>query len=78
MKAYYKTKSGKIVELGDLTEQNLWNKNITELILNENCQEVYCWDNQLKEFDTNKAQYVGCDMKSLTNLNKVDRLNLLI
>ena len=116
MKAYYKTKSGEIVELDDLTYQDLfhlgitelilnencqsvycwnnqltelilnencqsvycWNNQLTELILNENCQSVYCWNNQLKEFDTNKAQIVECDMKSLTNLNKVEELYLWI
>jgi hypothetical protein len=40
MKPYYKTESGEIVELEDLTNQTLSKKNITELILNEKCEKV--------------------------------------
>ena len=97
MRAYYKTDTGKIFELEDLTYQDLTYINITELVLNENCESVWCqnnqltelvlndncekvrcWNNKLKELDTNKSEYVSCDMKSLTNLNKVKELRLWI
>ena len=79
MKPYYKTSKGKVVELEQQNKLYLWTMNIIELILPDGCKEVYCFNNQLKELIIPKwCECVLADMKSINELNKVDRLNLWI
>lgn len=52
---------------------------LKELILLNSCIEIWCDENQLKEFVIpENIKIVQCDMKSVTVLNKVNKLNLWI
>ena len=73
MKYYYKTSDGKVVVLEQQNELYLYRMNIIELIIPVGC------NNQLKELIIpDGCVEVVADMKSITELNKVDVLNLLI
>ena len=56
-----------------------WDNKLKELILLNSCIEIWCDGNQLKEFTIpENTKIVYCDMKSVTELNKVNKLNLWI
>lgn len=55
------------------------NNQLKKLIIPNGCDIVGCWNNQLKEFIIpNGCEWVWADMKSITELNEVDRLYLCI
>lgn len=98
MKAYYKTSNGKVVELEQQVELYLHYRNIVELIIPDGCEDIRCWNNQLKKLNIpNGCKFVDCsynqlteliipdscvevvaDMKSITVLNEVRHLSLII
>ena len=52
---------------------------LKELIIPDGCVYVYCSNNQLKELIIPEGcKWIWADMKSVTELNKVDNLNLYI
>ena len=56
-----------------------WNNQLKELIIPEGCKVVCCQNNQLKELVIpNGCKRVMADMKSITELNKVDNLYLYL
>ena len=60
-------------------EINCQHNQLTKLIIIDGCEVVKCHNNQLKELIiSDKCEYVRADMKSVTELNKVDRLMLWI
>ena len=55
------------------------NNKLTELIIPDSCKNIRCDSNQLKELVIPAGcEEVHADMKSVTELNKVDELNLWI
>ena len=54
-----------------------WDNQLKELIIPDGCKRVYCHNNQLKELIIPNG-CVWADMKSVTELNKVNRLYLWI
>ena len=52
---------------------------LKELIIPEGCEYVSCWDNQLKELVIpDGCKEVWADMKSVTELNKIEELRLYL
>ena len=74
--------SNNIIELvipAGCKEVYCYNNQLKELVIPAGCEYVSCWDNQLKELVIpDGCKEVWADMKSVTELNKIEELRLYL